>query len=208
MSSFKNSKKNIQTLIDSEFIGFINSLNESIKEFYNVAKYNTKETNAFLDLLDQQFESLASLLNSISNPNNNENITKIIDNPLLDSDIIVKTPKFSDPSTTAYCFDKENYNRTMQFILKRMSKCYMFLLEFKEADLCLTEAKNYVDDECPDIYFRKAQLKIYNKYSGSKELHVALGELNKALSRKVRYNQEILLKEHKKCCALIKKKEE
>ena len=79
MSSFKNSKKNIQTLIDSEFIGFINSLNESIKEFYNVAKYNTKETNAFLDLLDQQFESLASLLNSISNPNNNENITKIVE---------------------------------------------------------------------------------------------------------------------------------
>ena len=54
MSSFKNSKKNTQTLIDSEFIGFINSLNESIKEFYNVAKYNTKEANAFLDLLDQQ----------------------------------------------------------------------------------------------------------------------------------------------------------
>ena len=79
MSSFKNSRKNSQTLIDSEFIGFINSLNESIKEFYNVAKYNTKETIAFLDLLDQQFDSLASLLNSISNPNNSENITKIVE---------------------------------------------------------------------------------------------------------------------------------
>ena len=79
MSSFKNSRKNRQTLIDSEFIGFINSLNESIKEFYNVAKYNTKETIAFLDLLDQQFDSLASLLNSISNPNNTENITKIVE---------------------------------------------------------------------------------------------------------------------------------
>ena len=79
MSSYKTSRNNTQLSLDSEFIGFINSLNESIKEFYNVAKYNTKETNAFLELLDQQFESLASLLNSISNPSSNENITKIVE---------------------------------------------------------------------------------------------------------------------------------
>ena len=79
MSSYKTSKNNTQLSLDSEFIGFINSLNESIKEFYNVAKYNTKETNAFLDLLEPQWDSIASLLNSISTSNKDENITKIFE---------------------------------------------------------------------------------------------------------------------------------
>ena len=75
MSSYKTSKNNTQLSLDSEFIGFINSLNESIKEFYNVAKYNTKETNAFLDLLEPQWDSISSLLNS----NKDENISKIFE---------------------------------------------------------------------------------------------------------------------------------
>ena len=79
MSSYKTSRNNTQLSLDSEFIGFINSLNESIKEFYNVAKYNTKETNAFLDLLEPQWDSIASLLNSISTSNKDENITKILE---------------------------------------------------------------------------------------------------------------------------------
>ena len=79
MSSYKTSKNNTQLSLDSEFIGFINSLNESIKEFYNVAKYNTKETNAFLDLLEPQWDSIASLLKSISTSNKDENIGKIFE---------------------------------------------------------------------------------------------------------------------------------
>mgnify|MGYP002857746249 CR=1 FL=1 len=79
MSSYKTSRNNTQLSLDSEFIGFINSLNESIKEFYNVAKYNTKETNAFLDLLEPQWDSIASLLNSISTSDKDENIGKIFE---------------------------------------------------------------------------------------------------------------------------------
>ena len=79
MSSYKTSKNNTQLSLDSEFIGFINSLNESIKEFYNVAKYNTKETNAFLDLLEPQWDSISSLLKSISTSNKDENIGKIFE---------------------------------------------------------------------------------------------------------------------------------
>ena len=79
MSSYKTSRNNTQLSLDSEFIGFINSLNESIKEFYNVAKYNTKETNAILDLLEPQWDSIASLLKSISTSNKDENIGKIFE---------------------------------------------------------------------------------------------------------------------------------
>ena len=41
MSTSNQAKKiNLSKSIDAEFIGLINSLNESIKEFYEVLKFN------------------------------------------------------------------------------------------------------------------------------------------------------------------------
>ena len=96
----------------------------------------------------------------------------------------------------------------MQLILKRMGYCYIHLCSFSEAIECFNEAFKYVDDECPDFYFRRAQAKIYNKGSNLKNLKSALGDLNKALSRKITYHSEILLREHKLVQELIAKKEE
>ena len=81
MSLPKSSRDNMQvTSIDSEFIGLINSLNDSIKEFYSVAKYNSKETNTFLELFDPLLNSIVNLTNKFSVQNNQENISKILDN--------------------------------------------------------------------------------------------------------------------------------
>ena len=81
MSLPKSSRDNMQvTSIDSEFIGFINSLNDSIKEFYLVAKYNSKETNTFLELFDPLLNSIVNLLNKFCVQNKQENISKILDN--------------------------------------------------------------------------------------------------------------------------------
>ena len=88
MSTPKNLKGNLPTSLDSEFIGFINALNESIKEFYSVAKYNTQETDTFLQLFEPQWNSMASLLNSISASNKSENIPKIFENILQCKNII------------------------------------------------------------------------------------------------------------------------
>ena len=107
-----------------------------------------------------------------------------------------------------YKYDLINFNKTMQLLLKRMGYCYIHLCSFSEAIECFNEAFKYVDDECPDFYFRRAQAKIYNKGSDLKDLKNALGDLNKALSRKITYHSEILLREHKLVQELIAKKEE
>ena len=107
-----------------------------------------------------------------------------------------------------YKYDLINFNKTMQLLLKRMGYCYIHLCSFSEAIQCFNEAFKYVDDECPDFYFRRAQAKIYNKGSELKDLKSALGDLNKALSRKITYHSEILLREHKLVQELIAKKEE
>ena len=57
----------------------------------------------------------------------------------------------------------------MQLLLKRMGYCYIHLFSFSEAIECFNEAFKYVDDDCPDFYFRRAQAKIYNKSSNFKE---------------------------------------
>ena len=113
-----------------------------------------------------------------------------------------------DEMEELYKYDLINFNKTMQLLLKRMGYCYIHLCSFSEAIQCFNEAFKYVDDECPDFYFRRAQAKIYNKGSELKDLKSALGDLNKALSRKITYHSEILLREHKLVQELIAKKEE
>jgi len=113
-----------------------------------------------------------------------------------------------DEMEELYKYDLINFNKTMQLLLKRMGYCYIHLCSFSEAIECFNEAFKYVDDECPDFYFRRAQAKIYNKGSELKDLKSALGDLNKALSRKITYHSEILLREHKLVQELIAKKEE
>ena len=78
LSSKASSKMN-QHNIDSEFINLINALNESISEFYGVAKYNNKEINTFLNQFDPKFNSVFTFINEISNLNPEENIGKILD---------------------------------------------------------------------------------------------------------------------------------
>jgi hypothetical protein len=107
-----------------------------------------------------------------------------------------------------YKYDLINFKKTMQLLLKRMGYCYIHLCSFSEAIECFNEAFKYVDDDCPDFYFRRAQARIYNKASTLNDLKNALGDLNKALSRKITYHSEILLREHKLVQELISKKEE
>ena len=118
-----------------------------------------------------------------------------------------KNPE-DDEIEEMYKYDKINFNKTMQLILKRMGYCYIHLCSFSEAIECFNEAFKYVDDECPDFYFRRAQAKIYNKCSTLQDLRSALGDLNKALSRKISFHADIILREHKFVQQLINKKEE
>ena len=80
MSTATKTEKNTYVSTDSEFVRFFNNLNDSIKEFYNIAKFNAKELNSFLGLFEFQWTSISSLLNNITSQNKEENIEKILDN--------------------------------------------------------------------------------------------------------------------------------
>ena len=80
MSTATKTEKNTYVSTDSEFVRFFNNLNDSIKEFYNIAKFNAKELNSFLGLFESQWTSISSLLNNITSQNKEENIEKILDN--------------------------------------------------------------------------------------------------------------------------------
>ena len=134
---------------------------------------------------------------------------KINKNKIIENEIKKEEQKNEeDEIEELYKYDLINFKKTMQLLLKRMGYCYIHLCSFSEAIECFNEAFKYVDDDCPDFYFRRAQAKIYNKSSNLKDLKNALGDLNKALSRKITFHSEILLREHKLVQELINKKEE
>ena len=158
-------------------------------------------------------EKNKNLENKINEKNNKNNISKNKENKI---QVEQKNKNKKEEEKNAdddemeemYKYDKINFNKTMQLILKRMGYCYIHLCSFSEAIECFNEAFKYVDDECPDFYFRRAQAKIYNKLSTLKDLKSALGDLNKALSRKITFHSDIILREHKFVQQLINKKEE
>ena len=59
----------ISELYDFEFIGTINGLNESIKEYYKVSKHNIKETNNFLNFFEKDWKVLNDLINETPDKN-------------------------------------------------------------------------------------------------------------------------------------------
>ena len=69
--SFQNS------IYEEEFINLINSLNESIKEYYKVSKHNIKETNNFLSIFEKEWKEMDKPLKEEIQKNSSENINKI-----------------------------------------------------------------------------------------------------------------------------------
>ena len=74
----KISSKYISTNVyDEEFIGLINGLNESIKEYVKVSKHNINETNNFLLLFENYWKDMENLLNEITPEELTEKINEI-----------------------------------------------------------------------------------------------------------------------------------
>ena len=87
-------------LYDLEFIGTINGLNESIKEYYKVSKHNIKETNNFLNFFEKDWKTLNDLINKTPDknlPNHSELIFQEINK--LES-IVNQLKKNSDSNDT------------------------------------------------------------------------------------------------------------
>ena len=64
-------------IYDEEFVSLINSLNESIKEYYKVSKNNITEANTILITYDQQAQSIINLMNLIANTSSYDKLNKL-----------------------------------------------------------------------------------------------------------------------------------
>ena len=53
-------------LINNVFIKIINSFNSSIKQYYEVSKYNLKESNNSLNILEKEIKNIEDSINDIS----------------------------------------------------------------------------------------------------------------------------------------------
>lgn len=129
-------------------------------------------------------------------------IYEINKNPIIDDDIVVKTVKINKRAQ----YEVNNLNSAMLFVLKALSYCYIHLRAYSEAIKCIDEAFEYCDDSLPDLYFRRAQARMFNKYSTIEELKKALTDFKKAQRRK--RNEKTIDDQCDLLCKMIKEKEE
>ena len=66
-------------IYDEEFVTLINSLNESIKEYYKVSKNNIIEANNILDSYQQQAQIINNLIIEINNTSSYEKLDELFD---------------------------------------------------------------------------------------------------------------------------------
>ena len=75
----KFSAEQYNQIYDEEFVSLINSLNESIKEYYKVSKNNITQANSILILYEQQAQAVLNLMNSIVSTSSYENLNELFE---------------------------------------------------------------------------------------------------------------------------------
>jgi len=98
--------------------------------------------------------------------------------PILDQDII-----FGINKTRTFVMEDEQFNYSIVNLLLCLSYSYMELRHYSEALECLNECLEYNSDN-PDVYFRRSQTRIYNKFSDDESNLLALVDIQKAISLK------------------------
>ena len=78
-NSLRVNNRNNKNIYDEDFVSLINTLNESIKEYYKVSRNNIVEANSFISFYEQQGKKLQLLTDEIPNSNSYERINEILE---------------------------------------------------------------------------------------------------------------------------------
>jgi len=108
--------------------------------------------------------------------------------PILDDDIEEKIVYLDDVKV-----EEDSYQACVVYLLKNLGYAYMELRHFSEAVDCFDEALEVAGDRLPDLYFRRSQARVYNKYSKQEDYELAKADILKAIELK---KDEIIFKEH------------
>ena len=87
--------------------------------------------------------------------------------------------------------EEESYKACVVYLLEIMAYCHMELRQYTNAIECLDECEETCGDLVPDVYLRRAQARMLNKFSTEEELNKAKEDIEKAIKLGEKYNEEI-----------------
>ena len=105
---------------------------------------------------------------------------------ILDDDIEEKRCYMDAPDV-----EEESYKACVVYILETMAYCHIELRQYTNAIECLDECEETCGDLVPDVFFRRAQARMLNKFSTEEDLAKAKEDLEKAIKLGEKYNEEI-----------------
>ena len=87
--------------------------------------------------------------------------------------------------------EMESYKACVVYILETMAYCHIELRQYSNAIECLDECEETCGDLVPDVFFRRAQARMLNKFSTEEDLEKAKEDIDKAIKLGEKYNEEI-----------------
>ena len=87
--------------------------------------------------------------------------------------------------------EEESYKACVVYLLEIMAYCHIELRQYTNAIECLDECEETCGDLVPDVFFRRAQARMLNKFSTEEELNKAKEDIEKAIKLGEKYNEEI-----------------
>ena len=87
--------------------------------------------------------------------------------------------------------EEESYKACVVYILEIMAYCHMELRQYTNAIECLDECEEVAGSLVPDVFFRRAQARMFNKYSSDEDLQKAKEDMERAIKLGEKYNEEI-----------------
>jgi len=87
--------------------------------------------------------------------------------------------------------EEESYKACVIYVLEIMAYCHMELRQYTNAIECLDECEEVAGNLVPDVFFRRAQARMYNKNSTDEDMKKAKEDIERAIKFGEKYNEEI-----------------
>ena len=105
---------------------------------------------------------------------------------ILDEDINIKSCYMDAPEG-----QEESFKSCVVYTLEIMAYCFIELRHYTSAISCLDECEKIAGDLVPDVFFRRAQARMYNKNSNESEILKAKADIEKAIKLGEQFNIDI-----------------
>ena len=118
--------------------------------------------------------------------------------PVVDSDIKACNTYLDDVAV-----EEDSYKACVVYLLMCLSCAYMELRHYSDAIECFDECISIAGDKVSDLFFRRSQARLYNKFSSDAQLKLAKEDIEKAISIK---NEAIYIEHNDKLMKILEDK--